>query len=436
MSTPLSPYSITIVYLLLLTFPASSICGVPYGSQQTVATITFSVSGINVEDVPPDAAILVVDNASYSFSDLPKSFNWTTGSFHVFEWVEVIPSIVEGKRYVWSSTSGISLGRTGFIIVPADGGFISAEYKVQYLWVISADGLGSDAVGVVAIVDGWRLGFEMLPASFWWDEGSLHVCCYEGFVYSTVDDVRYANANHDRECVNLTVLSPGVLIESYHIEYRLHIGGEAGKGTTDPPPGSYWFDDGAYVNITAIPDKGYAFKMWTAIFAVGSTYGKFDNPTTVWIRGPISLVANFTQAFDFTVSIDPSTLYVYKGSSVTASIFVESVGEPPLRITLFVSGVPQGVSYSLDVESDFPPIWTTLTITATPAAQAGTYVLTIVAVSENMTKVREFSLIILEKAWYEQLWILLVTIVIAVVVATIFMFTKLRQRLKTRLSPL
>ncbi|MCS7128221.1 MAG: hypothetical protein N3E36_03475 [Sulfolobales archaeon] len=30
-------------------------------------------------------------------------------------------------------------------------------------------------------------------------------------------------------------------------------------------------------------------------------------------------------------------------------------------------------------------------------AQAGTYVLTIIALSENITKVREFSLIILEK---------------------------------------
>ncbi|MCS7128220.1 MAG: hypothetical protein N3E36_03470 [Sulfolobales archaeon] len=69
--------------------------------------------------------------------------------------------------------------------------------------------------------------------------------------------------------------------------------------------------------------------MWTAIFAIGSTYSRFNNPTTVWIRDSISLVANFTQAFDFTISVNLSSIYVYKGSSATTSVFVEYVGEPP-----------------------------------------------------------------------------------------------------------
>lgn len=143
--------SSAIIYLFL-TPPALSTCRSPWEGQQVAATIVFSASGIDI-DVHPDAVVLIVDNVSYSFSDLPKSFNWTTGSIHVFEWMEVVLSTIGGKRYAWNSTSGISFERTNFIAVPVNGGSISAEYKTQYLWIISAEGLGSDAVGRVVVID-------------------------------------------------------------------------------------------------------------------------------------------------------------------------------------------------------------------------------------------------------------------------------------------
>lgn len=256
MPRPFPPLSITVT-CLFLTLLALSTCGTTWESQQAAAAITFPVS-------------------SNSF---------------------------EGAN---------------FIIASVDEGFISEEYKAQYLWVISTEESRFGAVGRIAIINGSSLN--------------------------------------------------------------------------------------------------------------SSTYNKLNNPTAVWIHSLTSLAADSKQAFDFTISIDPGTVYVYKGGSATVNVFIEYVGETPQRVALFISGMPQGVSCSLGVESGYPPIQTTLTITATPVAQAGTYVLTIVAVSENITKVEKLSLIILEKAWYEQLWMLLTAIIIAAVIAAaVFILIKLRQ---------
>ena len=50
-----------------------------------------------------------------------------------------------------------------------------------------------------------------------------------------------------------------------------------GKGTTNPPPGSYQIDHGVTVTVTAIPETGSFLDHWTID---GVNVGK-DNPITV-----------------------------------------------------------------------------------------------------------------------------------------------------------
>ncbi|MEM3987458.1 MAG: hypothetical protein QXZ22_02465 [Sulfolobales archaeon] len=148
--------------------------------------MTFSAAGIGA-DVSPDAAILSVDGVVYRFSDLPVSFSWAINSMHSYQWAEHVPSVTDGKRYAWKSVRGVMSGMGGILFVPVGGGSVLAEYVVQYLWVVSAEGVGPDVAFPRApvSVDGAFIDLESLPFSFWWDEGSRHVYCFEEFLQST-----------------------------------------------------------------------------------------------------------------------------------------------------------------------------------------------------------------------------------------------------------
>ncbi|MEM3926925.1 MAG: hypothetical protein QXU13_05030 [Desulfurococcaceae archaeon] len=110
--------------------------------QQEVVTITFSITGVGV-DVSPDTIVLTIDDVDYRVVDLPVSFNWSIGSTHSYQWAEYIPSITGNKRYAWRSTNGIATEMGGVLSVPEVDGVITAEYRVQYLWVIETRGLDS-----------------------------------------------------------------------------------------------------------------------------------------------------------------------------------------------------------------------------------------------------------------------------------------------------
>ena len=63
----------------------------------------------------------------------------------------------------------------------------------------------------------------------------------------------------------------------------------SGGGTTDPTPGSYTYDEGTQVAISAIPDNGYEFSGWS-----GDASGT-DNPLTIAMDSNKSIKANFVQ---------------------------------------------------------------------------------------------------------------------------------------------
>jgi len=66
----------------------------------------------------------------------------------------------------------------------------------------------------------------------------------------------------------------------------------AGKGgTTEPPPGSYEYDKGSTVTVTAIPSPGYVFNYWTL-----DSETRTENPITFTINADATLTAYFKLA--------------------------------------------------------------------------------------------------------------------------------------------
>jgi len=135
-------------------------------------TVTFSASGLSSD---ASGTVLVVDGTSYAYSDLPVSFTWDAGTKHTFEWKSPV-SAASGKRYVWTSTSGLSTERSGSITVPDNGGSITSYYKTQYKLTVSAS------------PSGWT---DPKPGEHWYDSGSS-VTVYTGSTFTVKLDVEGA----------------------------------------------------------------------------------------------------------------------------------------------------------------------------------------------------------------------------------------------------
>ena len=66
-------------------------------------------------------------------------------------------------------------------------------------------------------------------------------------------------------------------------------------GTTDPSPGTYDYDVGQVVTITAIPDHGYNFSSWEPAGTTGAT--SVENPIHITVqKGTATYKANFELA--------------------------------------------------------------------------------------------------------------------------------------------
>jgi len=72
------------------------------------------------------------------------------------------------------------------------------------------------------------------------------------------------------------------------VKYKLTISITTG-GATDPSPGTYAYDDGTQVSVTATPNNGYQFNGWS------EDISGISNPITITMDSDISITAHFTE---------------------------------------------------------------------------------------------------------------------------------------------
>jgi hypothetical protein len=264
--------------------------------QQATAKVVFSADGLNIFAIDSETTVLLVDGKDYAKWDLPAGFTWSVGSEHSFEWVAHVPTFDSDWRFAWNSTCGLSTQRVGTIVVPPEGGSVSAHYTGQYLWVFSAQGLGDDAVGEVVYVDSGRYYASDLPISFWWDEGSLHSYAYQ-HVKCTMDGKRYGYASYEPQNETVQVSSSKTLDPIYEVEYRLTISATpTDGGLISPQLGEVWSSAGHFISVSAKPNSGYVLDHW---LLDGTTIGS-DLEIDVCMDAPHALTAIFSKAANVT----------------------------------------------------------------------------------------------------------------------------------------
>ncbi|MEM2994396.1 MAG: NEW3 domain-containing protein [Candidatus Bathyarchaeia archaeon] len=208
------------------------------------ATITFSANGL---DLDASGVVLTVDGISYNYNNLPLSFTWDVGSSHSFSWSDPI-SAGTNKRYVWTSTSGLSTAKSGTINVPYNGGSISATYKTQYTLTINVNPPGS--------------------------------------------------------------------------------------GSTNPAVGTYWYDHGLNVPVSATASADYIFQKWQLD---GLDY-TINNTVILTMDGPHLLTAHFTKIQQTThiINIDNYSFAVaFKSNSMISNV---ALNKDQKKLTFNVEG--------------------------------------------------------------------------------------------------
>jgi len=108
----------------------------------------------------------------------------------------------------------------------------------------------------------------------------------------------------------ITVTSSATYTAYWKTQYQLTISSSDG-GTTNPAPGSYWYDSGSSVSVTAIASSGYKFDHWELD---GTNVGS-ANPYTVNMDKPHTLKAVFTASTSFDDKDGKKDLRVFRPSN-------------------------------------------------------------------------------------------------------------------------
>ena len=90
------------------------------------------------------------------------------------------------------------------------------------------------------------------------------------------------------------------IIQDYTATRQYEFTISAGEGgTTDPSPGTYTYDSGTEVSVTATPDSGYRFTGWTGDVPSGQ---ESNSSITVTMDADKSITANFVRQYTLTIA--------------------------------------------------------------------------------------------------------------------------------------
>ena len=209
----------------------------------------------------------------------------------------------------WKVSVVTSLGNVFWEEAPVQGGATQTVPPGEPAYVtFAAQGLGSDASGTILTVDGTAYSYSQLPKTFQWVSGSTHSFAWSSPV-SGSSGVRYlwvstSGLSTKQSDSSFTVNANGYVIATYKTQYSLTMNvNPTGGGTTNPAPGTYWYDPGSTVQISATASSGYSFSSWAG--SGSGSYSGTANPASVTVNGPITETANFaplTATVTFAVS--------------------------------------------------------------------------------------------------------------------------------------
>jgi hypothetical protein len=159
---------------------------------------------------------------------------------------------------------------------------ITANFIKQYTLTIAATAGGTT---------------DPVPGDYTYDEGTQ-------VTVTATPEANYrfgswsGDASGTGSTVTITMDSDKSLTANFIRQYTLTIASTSG-GTTNPTPGSYTYDTGTQVSITATADSSYRFSRWTGDVPAGH---ENDNPVAITMDSDKSVTANFIKQYTLTIA--------------------------------------------------------------------------------------------------------------------------------------
>jgi len=253
--------------------------------------VTFSAQGLGSG---ASGTVLTVDGQSYSYSQLPVTFSWPTGSQHSFAWSSPVPGS-SGVQYVWQSTSGLATAQSGTLTVSGPGSVV-ATYGTQYYLTMTANPPSGGSVS---------------PGSGWYNAGSsvqISASANSGWAFSSWSGSGSGSYSGTGNPTTITMNGPVTETANFYAGVTLSAtqggsasaswsGGSASVGAGQST--TFYVAPGTSVQFTATPTSSQ-FAGW-----VGSGSGSYtgaNNPVSVTVNNPISEQATFSIQVTFSAN--------------------------------------------------------------------------------------------------------------------------------------
>jgi hypothetical protein len=351
--------------------------------------ITFSQSGVG-PDFP--GTIVIIDGNNYGYSGLSVSFWWDSGSSHTFAFQSPLIVAANLKRYVWTSTTGLSASQSGTITVSGSGS-VTGNYKTQYYLTIDTNpsGVGSPS------------------GEGWYDAGTLATISIDAFVDIVPGSSRYRFngwTTSDMPEITDPSRSPTTVLmdkgktvtANYAIQYAV-VFDQTGVGSdflgtvvlvdsspytvSSLPTPAFWWDKNsvhtfAFQSPLVVTANAKQYN-WTS--TTGLSTAKSGSITVATFG---SVVGNYRTQYYLTVnslydSPNPTSRWYDAGTSITASVTSPASGPTGTRYictgwtgagSVPVSGTATSVTFAINAASSITWNWKTqyfLTVGTIPA---------------------------------------------------------------------
>jgi len=220
-------------------------------------------------------------------------------------------------------------------------------------------GVGSDAVGTLISIDGTGYAYSQYPLSFAWAPASTHtVVATDPVTAASGKQYRWASWTNGDGLSGVsgtytTPTSPQTVTANYVTQYQLTIqASPSGGGTTNPAVGSYWYDSGTSVPVSATVASGYSFYYWSLD---GTNVGTSPSYSALMNSAHI-----LTAMFRSTSSVSVSMSVAPDGFAWIISGTITPTQPSPGILT----GTPVALSYSSDSGGTWSNFITVLTSSA------------------------------------------------------------------------
>jgi len=173
------------------------------------------------------------------------------------------------------------------------------------------------------------------PQVYSWVAGSSHtiaanspVSCGSGCQYVWTS---WSDGGGQSHTVR-TPSSPVTFTAAFKTQYYLTMQvSPSSAGTTSPSVGTYWYDAGSFVPISAMANSGYGFSSWSG--SGSGSYTGANNPASVIMNSPITETAKFIIPMSVSYSVvgggtPTAPVFRYVLSGVTKSLTLSMTSKP------------------------------------------------------------------------------------------------------------